>query len=88
MQDKKTAREKQVELQLRAALAKQSMCADHIKGYVEVSYAWDDGKSDTRSYMMSDDAERLLSDIAHAVVFHALTRDSASVTLSARKMTV
>lgn len=72
----------------RSALSAQSMCADNVKGYVDVSFSWDDGKADTRTYMMSDDAERLLSDIAHAVVFHALTRDRASVTITANKASV
>jgi hypothetical protein len=79
------ARAKKYEALWRSALAQQAMCADHIKGDLDVSFSWDDGKSDRRLELHSDEAERLLADIAHAVVFHALTRGSAGVTLTAHK---
>lgn len=76
---------KHYKAQWQSSLAKQAMCADHVKDFVEVTFTWDDGKQDTRK-MRSDEAERLLSQVAHAVVFHGLTRDSATVTLAVRRV--
>lgn len=75
---------KRYEALWRSALSKQAMCSDHVKGDVEITYTWDDGKQDTRK-MHSDEAERLLSQIAHAAVFHGRTRDVATVTLTVRR---
>lgn len=82
--DYRDARIKQLEAQLRSRLHEESMCADHIKGGVTLEYVWRFGPRGDMT-MHSDAAERKLSEIAKAVVFHALTSGEASVTLTVRR---
>lgn len=65
----------------RSALLDGSMCADHIKGDVVLSYAWDSGEKGELPAMHSDFAEKRAKEIAIAAVFNALADSgSASVT--------
>lgn len=81
----KTPREKYLEAQLRAALRNGSMCAEHVKGNVDLHYAWKDGPEGTIGEVHSDAAEAKLVEIARAAVWHARTSGEGAVTITVRK---
>jgi hypothetical protein len=66
-------------------LAFRPMCGDIIKGKVSWEYQWANGPTGGFNDMESDAAERKIAESAQAVIFHALSDGSASLTLTAKR---
>ena len=69
-----------------SAIGKQSMCADHIKGDVEVKISWSNGIDTGTTILHSDQAERTVSDAAHAAVANGLIDGDVTLTIKVRKV--
>ena len=79
------AKAKMYEALWRSAMQQGSMCADHIKGDVSISFEWKHGPADERT-MYSDEAEKLARDCGQSVIVNALSMGFAAVTITARRL--